>query len=79
MNYTILFFGLIFILLGGLIIYHNPDPLIVSLGLIEIEATKGVSCVATFGLGLLTGIIAVLTRDVPRWRRLRALDQGSDE
>lgn len=74
MNYRILFTGLIIIILGSVIVYLNPDPLIIGLGSFEVRTSTGIACVSTFGFGLLTGIIAMLTRDIPRQRKLRVLD-----
>jgi hypothetical protein len=79
MNFTLLLVGLIAIILGGLIVYFNPEPLIVSLGPFEIYTSKGVSCISTFGFGLLTGVIAMMTRDIPRMRRLRGIDVELEE
>ncbi len=74
MNYSILFTGLIIIVLGSIVVYLNPDPLIIGVGSFEVRTSPGIACVSTFGFGLLTGVIAMLTRDIPRVRKLRVLD-----
>ena len=66
--------GILIIVLGAFVVYQNPLPFIITMGMFEIRATVGVVCVSAFGLGLLVGIVAMLTRDVPRMRRLRAID-----
>ncbi len=66
--------GLLIIVLGAVVVYQNPTPYTVSLAMLDITASTGVTCVSAFGFGLLAGVIAMLTRDVPRMRRLRAVD-----
>ena len=73
MNWQI-FFGIILIGFGALVVYQNPDPYQISLLSYEIRASSGVMWVSSLGLGILTGVVAMLTRDVPRMRRLRGVE-----
>ena len=66
--------GILIIVLGAFIVHQNPLPFLVTMGMFEIRATVGVVLVSSFGLGLLVGIVAMLTRDVPRMRQLRGMD-----
>ena len=78
MNPSAILVGVLIIIVGGLIVYQNPAPYTVNLAMLEVTSTEGIICMATFGLGLLTGITAMLTRDVPRMRRLRNVDDSED-
>lgn len=73
MNATSILLGLIIILLGVVIVTQNPQLHTVSVAMFEIRSTVGVACASTFGLGFLIGLIAMLTTDVPRMRRLRSI------
>jgi len=66
--------GVILVALGILVVYQNPEPYAISLIYIEIRASVGVMWVSTLGLGILTGVVAMMTRDIPRMRRLRTLN-----
>ena len=66
--------GILIIGLGAFIVYENPLPFLITMGMFEVRASVGVVLVSSFGLGLLVGIIAMLTRDVPRMRQLRGVD-----
>ncbi len=70
--------GVLIIIGGALIVYQNPTPYTVNLAMLEVRSTEGILCISAFGLGLLTGITAMLTRDVPRMRRLRPIDDTGD-
>lgn len=66
--------GILIIVLGAFVVYQNPLPFMVTMGMFEVRASVGVVLVSSFGLGLLVGIVAMLTRDVPRMRQLRGTD-----
>ncbi|MFK7849164.1 MAG: hypothetical protein AB8G77_28005 [Rhodothermales bacterium] len=74
MNPASVVVGILFLALAAVVINLNPGLFTVTLGMFEVTATKGVICASAFGFGVLTGIVAMLTRDVPRMRRLRALE-----
>ena len=69
--------GLLIIALGVVVVTQNPEVHTVNLAILEITASVGVTWVAALGLGILTGVVAMLTRDVPRMRLLRTLDGDS--
>lgn len=71
--------GVLLIIWGAFIVYLNPGPYTVYLAMLEVKSTEGIMFVSAFGFGILTGVTAMLTRDVPRMRRLRSIDHDSED
>ncbi len=78
MNASSIIVVLIAIVAAAILYSQNPDLRTISFFLWEIRASTGVLCVSALGLGVVTGVLAMLTRDVPRMLQLRG-QGGGDE
>ncbi len=77
MNASSIIVILIAIVAGAILYTQNPDPRTISFFMFEIRATTGVLCASALGLGIVTGVLAMLTRDVPRMMQMRGGAGGS--
>ena len=69
----VLLLVLVLAALSVLVVSENPQLVTVYVAYFEISASIGVIIVSAFGFGILTGMISMLARDIPRWQRVREL------
>ena len=65
----LLFLFLVLILgaLAVLVVSENPQLVTIYIAYFEITSSMGVTIVAAFGLGMLTGVVSMLSRELPSW------------
>ena len=73
MRISALIAGLVIVLLGYVVVTGNPDIMTVRVAMLDITAPAGIACASAFGMGFFVGIVAVLTRDIPRMRLIKTL------